>query len=208
MSKPVSVMSKPASISTGGGREGGLPLPARACPLRLARGEVGRGACPLPARALLSRLRNPWTDHRAERTLGAVSLLACLCVLFMIAFVAVRAWPTFAHNGLSWLGPGGSLKVQFETMLATPTHTARLRLPPARLADHLRHAADHRSRPCCSRCRSPCSPRSSSSSSPRPPAPHDDPRRAPARLRALGHLGPARDPRARAVRRQPPHHHL
>ncbi len=72
---------------------------------------------------MLSRLRNPWTDHRAERTLGAVSLLVCLCVLFMIAFVAVRAWPTFAHNGLSWLGPGGSLKVQFETMLDAPTHT-------------------------------------------------------------------------------------
>jgi phosphate transport system permease protein len=74
---------------------------------------------------MLARLRNPWTDHRAERTLGAVSFLVCLCVLFMVAFVAVRAWPTFEHNGLSWLGPGGSLKVQFENMLDAPTH------PPA-----------------------------------------------------------------------------
>jgi phosphate transport system permease protein len=67
----------------------------------------------------MKRLRKPWTDRRAERTLGAVSLFACLVVLFMVGFVAVRAWPTFAHNGLSWLGPGGSLKVQVENMLAT-----------------------------------------------------------------------------------------
>jgi phosphate ABC transporter permease protein PstC len=73
----------------------------------------------------MKRLRNPWPDHRAERLLGAVSLLACLIVLCMIAFVAVRAWPTFEHNGLSWLGPGGSLTTQIEATLATSAH------PPA-----------------------------------------------------------------------------
>jgi phosphate transport system permease protein len=79
----------------------------------------------------MKRLRNPWPDHRAERLLGAVSLLACLIVLCMIAFVAVRAWPTFAHNGLSWLGPGGSLTAQIEATLATSAH------PPA-AAYHIR----------------------------------------------------------------------
>jgi phosphate transport system permease protein len=79
----------------------------------------------------MKRLRNPWSDHRAELLLGAVSLLACLVVLLMIAFVAVRAWPTFAHNGLSWLGSGGSLTRQFETMEQTSVH------PPAS-AYHLR----------------------------------------------------------------------
>jgi phosphate transport system permease protein len=74
---------------------------------------------------MLKGLRHPWPDHRAERTLGAVSLLTCLCVLCMIAFVAVRAWPTFEHNGLSWLGPGGGLSTQVENMLATSTN------PPA-----------------------------------------------------------------------------
>ncbi len=69
--------------------------------------------------SLLSRLRNPWPDHRAERMLGAVALFVCLCVLTMIVLVAQRAWPIFAHNGISWLGPGGSLKVQIETMLNT-----------------------------------------------------------------------------------------
>jgi phosphate transport system permease protein len=80
---------------------------------------------------MLNRLRNPWPDHRAERTLGAVALFACLCVLGMIVLVAQRAWPIFAHNGLSWLGGGGSLKAQIEAMLATSAH------PPAS-AYHLR----------------------------------------------------------------------
>jgi ABC-type phosphate transport system permease subunit len=65
---------------------------------------------------LRQRLRNPWPDHRAERLLGAVSLSIAVGVLAMIAFVAVRAWPTFQHNGLSWLGPGGSLNTEFENM--------------------------------------------------------------------------------------------
>jgi phosphate transport system permease protein len=97
-------VSKSALIGSGGEREGGPP-PSRS--------------------TLLARLRKPWPDHRAERTLGAVSLLVCLCVLFMIAFVAARAWPTFEHNGLVWLGPGGSLGTQFENMLNAPSH------PPA-----------------------------------------------------------------------------
>ncbi len=96
-------MSQPALIGSGGEREGGRP-PSRS--------------------TLFARLRKPWPDSRAERTLGAVSLFACLCVLFMVVFVAVRAWPTFAHNGLSWLGPGGNLGTQFENMLNAPSHPA------------------------------------------------------------------------------------
>jgi phosphate ABC transporter permease protein PstC len=61
------------------------------------------------------RIRRPWPDTRAERLLGAVSLLTCACVVAMIAFVLVRAWPTFAHEGLSWLGPGGSVDNQLST---------------------------------------------------------------------------------------------
>src|ERR1039458_6746797 len=74
---------------------------------------------------MLDRLRNPWPDHRAERTLGAVSLLVGVCVITMLVFVGVRAWPIFAHNGLSWLGPGGSLETQIANMQATGVH------PPA-----------------------------------------------------------------------------
>ena len=74
---------------------------------------------------MIEWLRNPWPDHRAERTLGAVSLLVCVCVVAMVVFVGVRAWPIFAHNGLSWLGPGGSLGTQIANMQATSVN------PPA-----------------------------------------------------------------------------
>jgi ABC-type phosphate transport system permease subunit len=80
---------------------------------------------------VLRRLRDPWPDHRAELTLGAVSLLVAAIVVAMVVFVAIQAWPTFAHNGLSWLGPGGKLEDQIGEMQATSTH------PPAS-AFHLR----------------------------------------------------------------------
>jgi phosphate transport system permease protein len=71
---------------------------------------------------VLERLRAPWSDRRAELSLGAVSLLVGAAVVAMVAFVAVQAWPTFQHNGLSWLGSGGDIKAQVETMQATSTH--------------------------------------------------------------------------------------
>lgn len=74
---------------------------------------------------MLERLRAPWSDRRAELTLGAVSLLIAVAVLAMIAFVAAQAWPTFQHNGLSWLGSGGDVKTQIENMQAASNH------PPA-----------------------------------------------------------------------------
>ena len=64
-------------------------------------------------------MRKPWPDRRAEWTLGAVSLLVGVCVITMVVFVLVRAWPIFAHDGLSWLGPGGSLETQLGNMQAT-----------------------------------------------------------------------------------------
>jgi phosphate transport system permease protein len=73
---------------------------------------------------MLERLRAPWSDRRAELTLGAVSLLVGLAVIAMIAFVAVQAWPTFRHNGLSWLGSGGNIKEQIEAMQNAGPHPA------------------------------------------------------------------------------------
>jgi phosphate transport system permease protein len=52
-------------------------------------------------------------------------------VIAMVAFVGVHAWPIFRHNGLSWLGPGGSLETQIGNMGATGVN------PPAS-AYHLR----------------------------------------------------------------------
>jgi ABC-type phosphate transport system permease subunit len=80
---------------------------------------------------VLERLRNPWTDHRAERTLGAVSLLVCVLVVAMVVFVGIHAWPTFQHNGLSWLGSGSDLGRQIADQQNTTQHP-----PPS--AYHLR----------------------------------------------------------------------
>ena len=73
---------------------------------------------------MLERLRSPWSDRRAELTLGAVSLLVGVVVIAMIAFVVAQAWPTFSHEGLSWLGSGGDLKSQLETMQNAGPHPA------------------------------------------------------------------------------------
>jgi phosphate transport system permease protein len=72
--------------------------------------------------SFVGRLRRPWPDHRAERVLGAVALLASMSVVAMVVLVAIRAWPTFAHEGLGWLGPGGEVDRQLEGMVGTSIH--------------------------------------------------------------------------------------
>jgi phosphate transport system permease protein len=73
---------------------------------------------------VIERLRKPWPDHRAERLLGAVSLLIGVGVVAMIVFVAVRAWPLFEHNGLSWLFGGGDFELEINRMTAATTKPA------------------------------------------------------------------------------------
>jgi phosphate transport system permease protein len=51
-----------------------------------------------------------------------VSLVLAVLVVAMLVFVAVHAWPTFQHNGLSWLGGGGNLETQIANMQATGQH--------------------------------------------------------------------------------------
>jgi phosphate transport system permease protein len=67
----------------------------------------------------LRRLRAPWSDRRAARALGGVSLLIALGIIAMIVFVAQGAWPMISHQGLSWLGSGGDVDRQLENMLGT-----------------------------------------------------------------------------------------
>ncbi len=80
---------------------------------------------------MLERLKRPWPDHRAERTRGAVSLLVGVVIVAMVVFVAVRAWPIFEHNGLSWLLGGGDFEAEIARMNAANTN------PPAAVY-HLR----------------------------------------------------------------------
>jgi ABC-type phosphate transport system permease subunit len=74
---------------------------------------------------VLERLRAPWSDDRAERLLGAIACLAAIAIALMVVFVAQRAWPTFKHEGLSWLGPGGNVDNQIGSMVNTSAN------PPA-----------------------------------------------------------------------------
>ena len=73
---------------------------------------------------MIERLRRPWPDHRAERMLGAVSLLVGVGVVAMIVFVATKAWPIFQHNGLSWVLGGGDLEAEVNKMTAATTNPA------------------------------------------------------------------------------------
>src|SRR5919202_142625 len=73
---------------------------------------------------MLARLRQPWPDRRAERLLGALACAVLLVIVLMVAFVAKEAWPTFQHNGLAWLGPGGNVDTQIGDMVNTGARPA------------------------------------------------------------------------------------
>ena len=53
-----------------------------------------------------------WSDQRAERMLGALVCAVVGLLLALIVTVLVKAWPSFAHNGLAWFGSGGSVEEQ------------------------------------------------------------------------------------------------
>ena len=57
-----------------------------------------------------------WSDQRAGRMLGALVCAVVALLLAMIVAVFVRAWPSFAHNGLAWFGSGGSVDAQFNAI--------------------------------------------------------------------------------------------
>jgi phosphate transport system permease protein len=53
-----------------------------------------------------------WSDQRVERMLGALVCAVVGLLLALIVTVFVRAWPSFAHNGLAWFGSGGNVEEQ------------------------------------------------------------------------------------------------
>lgn len=57
---------------------------------------------------MLAALRRPLTDRRAALLLGVPAVLVVTVIVAMVVFVTIKAWPTFEHNGLAWLG-GGSI---------------------------------------------------------------------------------------------------
>jgi phosphate transport system permease protein len=57
-----------------------------------------------------------WSDRRVERMLGALVCAVVGLLLAMIVTVFVRGWPSFAHNGLAWFGPGGEVDSQLNAI--------------------------------------------------------------------------------------------
>ena len=57
-----------------------------------------------------------WSDQRVGRWLGALVCAVVALLLAMIVAVFLRGWPSFAHNGLSWFGPGGNVDNQLNAI--------------------------------------------------------------------------------------------
>jgi phosphate transport system permease protein len=58
-------------------------------------------------------------DQRAELWLGALAGGVVVLLVAMLVFVLVTAWPSFAHNGLSWFAPGGSVDHQIQRIFTS-----------------------------------------------------------------------------------------
>jgi phosphate transport system permease protein len=71
-------------------------------------------------------------ERRAELGLGAVAVGVLAFVVAMLVTVAVKAWPSFAHNGYyEWFFPGGDVGVQLKAIINSPAD-------PAHYVYHLR----------------------------------------------------------------------
>lgn len=63
-------------------------------------------------------------ERRAELGLGALASCLLLLIGWMIYYVFHRAWPSFAHNGLAWFGPGGDANFQLQDIFNSPADPA------------------------------------------------------------------------------------
>ena len=59
-------------------------------------------------------------NQRTERTLGALASLVLVLIAGMVVFVFVKAWPSFAHNGLSWFGSGTAVDQDLTNIFNSP----------------------------------------------------------------------------------------
>ncbi|MFN8113516.1 MAG: ABC transporter permease subunit [Solirubrobacterales bacterium] len=68
-----------------------------------------------PARVLTTA-----EDQRAERLLGALASGVLLLIVGMVVFVVLKAWPSFADNGLTWFGAKGEVDAQLTDIFNSP----------------------------------------------------------------------------------------
>jgi phosphate transport system permease protein len=81
--------------------------------------EAGAAPGPPPL-SWFSSLSRPWPDQRAERVLAAIACTVLVLIAGMIVFVFVKAWPSFANNGLAWFGSGGNVDQQLGEIFNSP----------------------------------------------------------------------------------------
>ena len=67
-------------------------------------------------------LRRPWTDTRTELLLGALACSLLALIAGMVVFVFANAWPSFANNGLSWVGAHGNVDQQLGDIFNSPAN--------------------------------------------------------------------------------------
>jgi ABC-type phosphate transport system permease subunit len=70
------------------------------------------------------RLRRNTPDGRAELMLGALSVGVLALIALMLVTVFLKAWPSFAHNGIKWFFPGGDVDQQLKAIITGPTDPA------------------------------------------------------------------------------------
>jgi phosphate transport system permease protein len=58
-------------------------------------------------------------DRRAELGLGALVCLVVAVLVAMLLFILKEAWPSFAHNGWDWFGPGGNADTQIQAIFTS-----------------------------------------------------------------------------------------
>jgi phosphate transport system permease protein len=69
---------------------------------------------------MTSAVKKNRVDRRAEIVLGALASTVLILIAGMIVFVMLKAWPSFAHNGLSWFGPGGNVDQELTDIFNSP----------------------------------------------------------------------------------------
>jgi phosphate transport system permease protein len=77
---------------------------------------------PAPAASAGAAREGLWSDRLVERTLRVVSCLVLAVIAGMVAFVVVRAWPSFQANGLAWFGSGGNVDQQLQDIFNSPAN--------------------------------------------------------------------------------------
>jgi ABC-type phosphate transport system permease subunit len=78
-------------------------------------------------RARLSRIWRPGAaehERRVELAHGALAVGLLIVIALIALTVFSKAWPSFAHNGLSWFGSGGDVDTQLSAIINGPKDPA------------------------------------------------------------------------------------